>query len=191
MKLTIIDMKKHTQYLKRLNACSEAIEWAEQYPTLQQAWDNCERGDWMLWLAGKQSGEPGTDKRRKLVLCACDCARLSLKHVPENEKRPLRAIETAEAWARKETGVSLDDVKVAADVDYATAITYTTDAAAGAEDAADYAVDAVDAVDATNAAAGAADAAADAAGAAARRETLKKCADIARKHYPKIRMIKL
>ena len=69
----------------------------------------------MLWILGNQAGKPGSDKRRKLVLAACECARLSLKHVKKGEKRPLQAIETAERWARKEKGVSIQDVRIAAD----------------------------------------------------------------------------
>ena len=43
----------------------------------------------MLWLLGKQSGPPESKSRKKLVLSACKCARLALKHVPKGEKRPL------------------------------------------------------------------------------------------------------
>ena len=43
---------KWVKALKRAGACREAVEWAGQYPTLQAAWDACERGDWMLWWVG-------------------------------------------------------------------------------------------------------------------------------------------
>jgi len=164
-------MKKHIEYLKKLNACTEAVIWAKQFNTTQEAWDNCERGDWMLWLLGKQSGKPGTKSRKKLVLTACKCARLSLKCVPESEKRPIEAIQTAERYAKGVKGVSLQDVRKAA---------------CAADDAAVY-------VAAVYAAAYAAYAAAYAATYAAyaasdRAKTLKKCADIVHKDYPKIRM---
>ena len=32
------------------NYNDEMIKWAEQYDTLQDAWNVCERGDWMGWL---------------------------------------------------------------------------------------------------------------------------------------------
>ena len=170
-------MKNHITYLKKLNACNEAVEWAKDYPTLQQAWNNCERGDWMLWLAGKQSGTPETKSRKKLVLAACKCARLSLKHVPKGERRPIKAIQTAEKWANGDSSITLQDVRNAAD-----AAAYAAYAAAYAAYAADAAAAA--AADTAAAAAYAADAAAD-----ARSKVLKKCADIVRKDYPKIRMI--
>ena len=106
-------MKKHIKYLKKLEACSEAVEWAEQYKSLQETWDNCKRGDWMLWLLGKQSGEPGTKSRKKLVLTCCKCARTALKYVPKGEEIPLKAIEAAEDYANGINGVTLDDVKSA------------------------------------------------------------------------------
>jgi hypothetical protein len=80
--------------LSRLAACGDAREWAEG-KTLATAWRTCPRGDWMLWLAGRAEV-----RRQVLVLAACACARLSLKHVEKGEKRPLRAIEAAEDWAR-------------------------------------------------------------------------------------------
>jgi hypothetical protein len=165
--------------IKRLGACEEAIKDAHEYETSQELWDKCERGDWLLWLIGKLSGKPESDSRRKLVLTACKCARLSLQYVKEGELRPLKAIETAEAWANKKDGVTLDDVR--ADAAYAAyAAAYAADAAAYAADAAAYAAYAADA------AAYAADAAAYAAYAAKKKEVLSDCANIVRQDYPNI-----
>ena len=97
--------------LERYSPCSEAVDYCRNYTSAQKAWDSCERGDWMLWLLGKLSGESESQSRRKLVLTACKCARLSLKFVSKDEKRPLKAIQTAEAWAKRKEGVTLDDVK--------------------------------------------------------------------------------
>ena len=163
-------MKTTIDKLRKLHACSDAVEWAETQADPQTAWDGCERADWMLWLCGKLSGEPGSEARKPLVLAACECARLALKHVPKDEHRPLKAIETAEAWARNE-GPTLDDVRyaaAAADAAYAAYAAYA-DAADAAAAYAAYAAYA-DAADAD---------------AAARRVVLNQCADIVRKHYPK------
>ena len=104
-----------------LNPCLEAISWLKKQKSPQAAWRACERGDWMLWLLGKLSGEPGSDARRKLVLAACACARLSLEYVPKGEDRPRKTIETAEAWAKYRRGVTLDDVRKAVAAAYAAA----------------------------------------------------------------------
>ena len=186
-------MKKHITYLNELHACDEAIEWVESFPTLQKGWDKCERGDWMLWLLGKQSGKSGSQSRKKLVLTACKCARLALKYVPKNEKRPLKAIQTAEKWGGGDSSISLADVKNAYAAAYAAYAAYAASATADAA----YAAYAAYAASATASAyAAAASASADAvsvaasatASAAIINKVLKQCADIVREDYPKIRI---
>ncbi len=189
--------------LKKLGTCGEALEWCEagNYPTLDEAWQACERGDWMLWLAGKQAGEAGSEKRKRLVLAACECARLSLSYVSASEERPLTAIETAERWANGDGTITLATVRhashaahaandaphaahAAADTAYAGTAHVSTDAANAAAYTAAYAGYAA------YAAAYSGDAASysgyDAAygAAAARTNILKQCADIVRKYYP-------
>lgn len=168
--------KTLTRKLKKMNACDEAIDVIAKYDTAQEAWDNCKRGDWMLWLVGRLSNKPESIRRRQLVLTTCKCARLALKHVRKGDNRPLETIEVAEKWARREKWVTIKDVRAAADA------TYAADAAADAADAADAAADAAYAAYAADAAA---DAVADAAYAAGGK-TLAKCADIVRKDYPDI-----
>ena len=113
-----------------------------------------------------------------------------MPHVPAGEKRPLLAIEAAEAWARGDPGITLQMVlDAAADAHAAYAYTH---AAAYAADAAAYAAAAAHAAYA--AAYYAADAAAYAAADAhadtdanaddTRKQRLAQCADIVRKHYP-------
>jgi len=187
-----------TDELEKLSACKRAVEWVAEQPSAAAAWRNCERGDWMLWLLGRLSGEPGSAKRKRLVLCCCQCARLALTHVPAGEDRPRLAIETAERWARGE-GPTLSDVRAAADAAdaaYAAYVAAYADAAYAAYAA--YAAHAAHAVHADAAcAAYAADAAASAVAHAAgdayyaayvasdaRAKTLAECADIVREHYP-------
>ena len=174
-------MENWIKTLKEMGACSDALEWCEGYESLAGAWAECQRGDWMLWLVGELSGKPESDSRKKLVLTACQCARLALPYVKTGELRPLLAIETAEAWARGNEGITLEDVRKAA---YAAAhaAAYAAAYAADAADAANaavyaaanaaayaaaYAADAVYAANAANAAAYAADAVYAAANAAA------------------------
>ena len=203
--------KTISKILKSLNACDEGCEWAEKYTNRSDAWAECPRGNWMLWLLGRLSGTPASASRKKLVLCACECVRLSLRYIPAGEIRSLAAIETAEQWARGESGVTLDMVR-AADAAFSSAA-YAARAAANAAAfaaAADAPLTAANAADAAAyaafaaahiafaafsaaayasplVAAYAADAAAYAARAAdaAKLSVLKECADIVRKHYPK------
>ena len=182
---------KHQEQIERLiklRACSSAVKYAKQYKSSRKAWDDCDRGEWMLWYLGKLAGKPESKSRKKLVLCASKCARLSLKYVSRGEKRPLRAIETAEGWAFNKGGVTLGDVRAAADAAYAASAANTAyaaaSAAASAASAAASAAYAASAADAAYAAASAAASAAYAA-SAADAKTQNKCAKIVREFYPK------
>jgi hypothetical protein len=125
----------------------------------------------MLWLAAKVKID-----HKQIVLAACDCAETALRHVPEGEDRPRKAIKTARAWARGEA--TLDEVRTAAYADADADADAAAAAAAYAAAAAAYAADA--------AAAAAAYAAYAAHAAYARRKArakaLKKCAAITRRH---------
>ena len=100
-----------TTELRRLSACDEAVEWARQFRSdRQKAWEECERADWMMWYLEKKV-ESGQFDRKRLVLVLCESIRPEMKLIPENETCPMAAIETAEAWARGEGGVTLADVE--------------------------------------------------------------------------------
>ena len=140
------------------HVCTESTAWIRSLPpdtTARQAWQLCQRGDWMLWLLGHLSGPPESSARKRLVLCCCEVARLAIVHVHAGEYRPRIAIETAEAWARGQA--TIEQVIAAASA-----------AASAADSAAAYA----------------AYAAAYSAAYAARTKALATCADIVRKHYP-------
>lgn len=144
----------------------------------------------MLWLIGQFVGSSRAESRKKLVLAACECARLTLPYVKKGEERPLRTIETTEAWANGQA--KLKDVKAtvrAADNAHpSVAIGAATNAAYAA-----YAINVAAAASSSAAAAGgyaaayAGHAGGDAAAYAAAREmALQKSADIVRKHYPEV-----
>lgn len=109
--------------LRGLGVCEEVLAWVRTQPDPGTAWRTCPRGDWMLWLCGRLTGQD-SDSLKTLVLCAAQCARLRLADVPAGEDRPRVAIETAENWARGNTGVT--DVRHAADAvaDAAATVTY-------------------------------------------------------------------
>ena len=158
-------MTEFQTYLKNSGACTDAREWAGER-TAQRAWDECERPDWLFWWAARANVD-----RKLIVRAGCQCARTALKYVTSGEGRPLRAIETAEAWC--DGKATIEEVYAAGRAaaraaDAADAAAYAADAYAGRAAArAAYAADAADAY-APYAAADAARAAdADAAGRAA------------------------
>ena len=99
----------HIELLKKIRACNVAVPWARQYSTLKECWDNCERGDHLLWFAERI----GID-HKILVLSSCDCAERALRFVAEGEDCPRIAIETAQKWANGVDGITIGDVKIAA-----------------------------------------------------------------------------
>lgn len=122
-------MKTHIQQLKKLGACQEAVTWADQHPDIETVWRECQRGDWMLWLAGKTSGEVGSPSRRKLVFVAAQCAREVLpifERSQPDDDRVRKCIEACEAYSRGE--IDIGALRVAR--------AYAADAAYAAADAA-------------------------------------------------------
>jgi len=154
--------------LRSLGACSESLAWADGYGS---AWSTaltaCPERSWLTWLYGRLLAR-GHVRREPLVIAACLCAREVLHLVPAGEERPLRAIETAEAWARGEaTTDAVREARRVAYAAYAYAAAYAAaDAAYAAYADADAAADAAYAA-AADAAYAAADAAAYAAADAA------------------------
>ena len=187
--------------LVELHACADAVALARTQPDRETAWANCERSDWMLWIAGKYAGPPGDELRKPLVLAACACAEAALPLIADKWVLGVAtsAIQTAQAWAHGEA--PLDDVRAAAAAAFASAYAsayastsaayasaYASASAAYASTSA-YASASADADDAAYAAAyaaaDAASAAADAASAAdARFIALREMAEVVRSHYP-------
>ncbi len=178
--------------LKKSDACREGVAWASEQESAQAAWDACERGDWMLWAWGRNCGKQGSKIHRRLVLCAVECARTSLKYIEDKEVKKLvkKSLKATERWARGEEGVTLEDVRNAAWHTAACAAWAwaATDAAAywSAADAAHYAACAASDASDTDAARAAhyAAAAAHYAAATTIEKKLKKCAGIIRKLQP-------
>ncbi len=189
--------------LIEMDACEEAIMWVGD-KNLEQAWNDCHRGDWMLWLAGRFHVN-----RKLIVKAACACARLALPHVPAGETRPLIAIETTEKWCDGEA--TIEEVRKAAEAAHAAAAAAARAAHAAAANA--YADDACAAAAAARAAHAAAYAACAAARAAAyavdatytavdaaayaidaavdaRKQCLRECADIVRQTIPLSRIVR-
>ena len=73
---------------------------------MKTAITKCERGDWLLWLAG----HIGMD-HKQIVRAACDCAWTALQYVPTGEERPRKCIETVRAWC--DGRATLEEVRAA------------------------------------------------------------------------------
>ena len=168
--------------INQFEACIDAVEYYDTKESFEQAWKDCPRGDWMLWIARRL----GVD-RRNFFLAKALCAKTVI-HLMKDE-RTRKAVEVAEKYGLghvTETELNAADADAADAADaayaaYAAAAYAASDAAAAAADAAYAAADAA-AADAYAAAAYAAAAAAYAAtdAAAAKTKNQKMTADICR-----------
>ena len=124
-----------TEYLKSINACSDAIEWAAN-KTVEEVVATCHRGDWLLWLASKC--DIGL---QPLTLAKGHCAN-TVRHLLKDD-RSIKAVDTAIAFGEgRATREELDAAYAAA---YAAARAAAYAAAAASARAAAYAAAAADA----------------------------------------------
>jgi len=149
-----------TTKLEKLNACKDAIEWAANQKNYKEAWQSCERGDWMLWLAFKLNIDD-----KKLTMAKVMCVK-QVEHLMRDQ-RSRDALQSCIDYAngkitRNQLNAAADDAAAAyaAYAAYAAAYDAAAIAAAAADDAA----------------------AAYAYAAAARKASLKKSADICREY---------
>lgn len=182
--------------LSKLNACRGAKEWAKSYADLESAWLACDRGDRMAWYL-RRVCKTEADKRKVVGVLAEIVG--TVIHLT-TDQRVRDCLEACKAYAR---GVDVDlrsasaassAAAYAASAEAATAAE-ATDAAYAAACATSCATAADDAYAAAYAscAASAAAYAAEAATAedasvyaSARTASLKRSADLIRKHYPTI-----
>ena len=123
-----MNKEQFTKWLESNNACSDAVIWIGKR-SLKQAWDECERADWMLWYMCR--AELATKRER--IHIVCDCAATALKYVPKGEDRPREAIEAARRYADEPTEENLRLLNAAgAAAGAAVWVAWATRAAAGA-----------------------------------------------------------
>ena len=148
---------KVKSFLKRFpDACAPAVNWMREnsIDLMEDAWDRCERSDWMLWTLQVLKFN---DKFLWVRMAIAFAERVL--HIYEEKYEsdaPRKAIEAAKAWIEHPTEENrmkcrraADAADAYADAAYAdvAAAAYAADAAAAADDAADaaYAAYAADA----------------------------------------------
>jgi len=87
-------MKATVKWCRKHGACEEAVRWIAQYDTLEEAWENCDRADWMLWAL--KAIDYKNDKQLRLY--ACKCARDVWDKMTDERSR--NAVRVAERYAR-------------------------------------------------------------------------------------------
>ena len=128
-------MSEVTDFCKQHSACESGSRWASKYETLADVFENCERGDWMIWMLRRA----GKIDKPQAVKIACECALRVLPNFEKqnpSERRPRAAIEAALAWIKnqnEETRKSAADAASAASAADAAYAAYAASAASAAE----------------------------------------------------------
>ena len=81
--------------LIELRACADSIEWVGD-KTWEQAYNDCERGDWLLWLFKKTN----PDNLKELTLAKGHCAN-TVRHLMK-DNRSILAVDAAIAFGNGE-----------------------------------------------------------------------------------------
>jgi hypothetical protein len=101
-----------TDFLTKNEACDDGHNYAMGFQTMAEVWDNCPRGDWLLWILDKMEITP----QRELRLFACRCAEQTKPTDPQS----LNAIAVARRFAMGEsTREELSEAHAAAYAAYA------------------------------------------------------------------------
>lgn len=89
-------MREDIAQLQSLQACQEAVDFVLQHASIEEAWQRCNRGDWMLWLSARVlDAGPWTDSRRPLLRCCVGCLNLVSDLWTE---RTAQAIDLLKKW---------------------------------------------------------------------------------------------
>ena len=117
--------------LNKLNACQEAVEWAENKP-IEEIINTCHRGDWLLWLARKLDVD-----LQNITLAKGLCANTVI-HLMKDD-RSINAVNAAIAFGRGEITRAELDAAAAASYAAAASSSYADAASSYADAAASYA----------------------------------------------------
>ena len=102
--------KEHFDWLETNEACQESMDWIAEnnIQSLEEAWNACERGDWLLWMA-----EMLCVDQRKLMMCGALCAHTVIQHMKDPRSR--NAVRVIFLWSRgKATDEQLEYARYAA-----------------------------------------------------------------------------
>ena len=69
-----------TKRLCKFSPCREAVEYMSTQKNSTLAWQNCERGDWMLWIAKKLNVDD-----KKLTMAKAMCAK-QVEHLMKDQR---------------------------------------------------------------------------------------------------------
>ena len=98
-------MKKHItkEKLLKLSPCEDGLKFAESLNfDFVKIWNQCERGNWMIWMLLNFKLAKKMDYVKISVACAEICLKNYESKYPDDD-RPRKALEAAKAWIDKPT----------------------------------------------------------------------------------------
>ena len=109
-------------------ACADAKHYALKFKTAHEAWQKCERADWMLWAVKQDKSLVNQIGKATFVGLAITFAERVLPNFEKkfpNNARPRKAIRAAKTWLKRKTKKNREAAS-AADAAYAASAAYTT-----------------------------------------------------------------
>jgi hypothetical protein len=99
-----------TNKLEKISACSDAIDYVKTQKSATLAWQNCERGDWMLWIASRLNVDD-----KKLTMAKAMCAK-QVEHLMKDQ-RSKDALQACFDYVNGK--ITREELNTAADAAYA------------------------------------------------------------------------
>jgi hypothetical protein len=122
-------MKFTKQKLLALKPCADGLAYAESLKfDFVRIYDECERGDWLIWLLRKSRNLDKPKAVELAIVCARHVLEIFEKKYPE-DKRPRQALKAAEKWLSNPTEENRKSAAYAAAAAYA-AYAYASPASA-------------------------------------------------------------
>jgi hypothetical protein len=94
-----------------LDACDGAVSFCRGHADFRSAWRATDRLDWLLWFAGRTSGEVGSPARKRLVLCLVDIVDRCNLEIVDEWARDVVAVTTHTLVDYVNGEATLDDVE--------------------------------------------------------------------------------
>lgn len=110
--------------INQFKPCEDGLEYYNSHPDFETAWNNCERGDWMLWMAKRLNVDD-----RVFTLARAHCAN-TVRHLMK-DVRSLDAVDAAIKYGNGEISrvdlieYAIDALSAAVDACAAYAYTYS------------------------------------------------------------------
>lgn len=91
--------------IEKFNPCGDALDFRKEHKSFKDAWENCHRGDWILWIASKLKVD-----KRTLFLAKARCAKTVI-HLMKDQ-RSIDAVNITERYGIGD--IEEDELKYAA-----------------------------------------------------------------------------